>query len=112
MLKLETYENKSDIFDVLWLLGELKKANSGINTKVNLRLTMHKTVAALYKMKQGQHEANDYYLERFKAALLTVELAKGCSHLCVMRTYQEQWVYTFSERFTKGRGKKQSNTTT
>ena len=38
---------------------------------------MHQAVAVLYNMNQGQHEANDHYLERFKAAVLTVEIAKG-----------------------------------
>mgnify|MGYP003321274356 CR=1 FL=1 len=74
---LDSYEDKSDGFDVLWLLGELKKATSGIDAKVNSRLTMHKAVAALYRMKQGPNQANDYYLDRFKAAILTVEMAKG-----------------------------------
>ena len=74
---LDSYEEKSDVFDVLWLLGELKKATSGIDVKVNPRLTMHEAVATLYKMKQGPDESNDYYLDRFGAAVLTVEMAKG-----------------------------------
>ena len=74
---MENYKNKSDDFDVLWLFGELKKAISSINAKVNSRLTTHEAVAVLYKMNQGQHEANDHYLERFKAAVLTVEMEKG-----------------------------------
>ena len=60
-----------------FLLGELKKTTSGINAKVNSRLTMHEAVAALYRMKQGPNEATNYYLDRFKAAGLTVEMAKG-----------------------------------
>ena len=35
---LDSYEDKRDCFDVLWLLGKLKKAMSGINAKVNSRL--------------------------------------------------------------------------
>ena len=71
------YEEKSAMFDVLWLLIELKKAVSGIDDKVNSHLTLHEAVAALYKMKQGQSESNEHYLERFKANINTVELAKG-----------------------------------
>ena len=74
---LDGYEEKSDGFDVPWFLGKLKKATSGINVKVNPRLTMHEAVAALYKMKQGPNKSNNYYLDRFKAAVLTVEMAKG-----------------------------------
>ena len=48
---LQNYEDKRDIFNVLWLLSELKKATSGINTKVNSTLTMQEAVAALYRMK-------------------------------------------------------------
>ena len=48
---LNDYVEKSDDFDVLWLLGELKKATSGIDAKVNSRLTMHEAVAALYRTR-------------------------------------------------------------
>ena len=37
-------------------------------------MTLHEAVSTLYKMKQGETEANDNYLERFKSKNMTVEL--------------------------------------
>ena len=56
---ISEYEDKSDDFNVIQLLTEIKKAISGIDLKVNPRLTLHETVSTLYKMKQGETEAND-----------------------------------------------------
>ena len=63
---LEDYEIKNNKFDIIWLLKELKKATSDIDDKANSRLTLHEAISVLYKMKQGQTESNDHYLERFK----------------------------------------------
>ena len=74
---IREYEINSNNFDVIWLLTEIKKAISGIDLKVNPRLTLHKAVSTLYKMKQGEIEENDIYLERFKSNIMTVELTGG-----------------------------------
>ena len=88
------YEEKSASFDILWLLVELKKAVSGIDDKVNPYLTLHEAISTLYKMKQGQTESNEHYLERFKANVNTVELAKGdhifCSDELLLRAYGDK----------------------
>ena len=56
------------------MLTEIKIAISSIKVKANPRLTLHEAVSTLYKMKQGETEANDNYLERFKSKNMTVEL--------------------------------------
>ena len=88
------YEEKANKFDILWLLIELKKAVSGIDDKVNPHLTLHEAVATLYKMKQGQSESNEHYLECFKANINTVTLAKGdhifCSDELLSRAYGDK----------------------
>jgi len=79
---INEYEDKSDDFDPIWLLIEIKKAISGIDLKANPRLTLHEAVSTLYKMKQGETEANDNYLERFKSNIMTVELTGGKDFFC------------------------------
>ena len=71
------YEEKSDDFDAILLLTEIKIAISGIDLKTNPRLTLHETVSTLYKMKEGETEAKNNYLERFKSNNMTVELTGG-----------------------------------
>ena len=62
---LTKYEEKSDGFDVAWLLRELKKATSGVHNKWKVYVILHDAVGNVYWMKQGATESNDYYLERF-----------------------------------------------
>ena len=38
---------------------------------------MHDALAILYKMKQGQSESNNHYLERFKSNIASVEVSHG-----------------------------------
>lgn len=59
------------------------KKSIGIDGKDNPRGSYHDALILMYKMKQGKNEANDAYLERFKANINTVELAKGKSVFCV-----------------------------
>ena len=93
-----------------WLLSELKKMVSGINDKVNPHLTLHEAIVTLYKMEQYPVKANDHYLERFKANIHTVELAKGGHIFCspkllsktsgnTLTTYKNE-VETFEKRLT------------
>ena len=76
------YEEKSDDFDAILLLTEIKIAISGIDLKTNPRLTLHETVSTLYKMKEGETEAKNNYLERFKSNNMTVELTGGKDFFC------------------------------
>ena len=38
---------------------------------------MQDSIATLYRMKQGPHESNEHYLDRFKANITAVELTQG-----------------------------------
>ena len=71
------YSAMSQIFNVVWLLHELKKATSGIDDKANVYVNMHDALSILYKMRQGLQESNDHYLARFKANVTAVKLTGG-----------------------------------
>ena len=74
---LSEYEEKCDVFDVAWLLRELRKASSGIDNKMNPYITLHEAMANVYRMKQGADESNDAYLERFNMIVCTAEMVGG-----------------------------------
>ena len=71
------YATMSVIFNVVWLLHELKKATSGIDDKANIYVNMHDAMSMLYKMRQGTQETNDHFLARFKANVTAVKLTGG-----------------------------------
>ena len=65
------------IFNIVWLLHELKKATSGIDDKVNMYVNMHNAMATLYNMRQDSQESNDQYLAYSKARENAVKLTGG-----------------------------------
>ena len=67
----------STIFNVVWLLHELKKATSGIDDKANVYVNMHDAMSTLYKMRQGSQESNDHFLAWFKTNVTAVKLTGG-----------------------------------
>ena len=71
------YHEKSSTLDCLWLLQELKKATSGINAKADPVDTIIDAYYIIFRMRKGPTEANDSYMERFRANIDTVELAQG-----------------------------------
>ena len=71
------YTKHSATSNVVWLLKELKKATSGVDSKANGWMNMQDAIAALYRMKQGPSESNEHYMERFKANITAIELTKG-----------------------------------
>ena len=71
------YITASDTYDVKWLMRETKKAVNGIDSKANPYATMHEAIGIMYRMRQGQHESNDGYVERFKNNALTVDMVQG-----------------------------------
>ena len=79
---LTGYQTKSDNYDVLWLLEELKKLTSGIDAKLNVHDTLHDAMIAFLTMRQGQNESNDDYMKRFRANEQTLKLAGGGHILC------------------------------
>ena len=73
---LAQFEQESATSNTIWLLQELKKATSGVDSKANAWKNMQDSIATLYRMKQGPHESNEHYLDRFKANITAVELTK------------------------------------
>ena len=74
---LDGYTNATDNYDLKWLLDELKKASSGIDSNANKYATMHKSLMILYRMRQGATEPDDSYVERFKNVVATIEMVNG-----------------------------------
>ena len=66
----------------MWLVEELKKTTSGIDNMSDPRDTLLDSLAVFFKMTQGATEANDQFLDRFKANFSTIELAGGSDFLC------------------------------
>ena len=79
---LDGYDEKSDDYDVIWLLTSLKKITSGVDIKANVRVTLFDAIQTLFSMRQGQFESNDSYLERFNSNIKTLEMAQGKHVLC------------------------------
>ena len=85
MLKADTnYEEKSRVFDYEWLLKKVKSIVSGLDTKVNLRVSLHGAMLKFLTMKQGENEMNDNYLTRFKLWAEILKLAGG-EHIFVSK---------------------------
>ena len=86
MLKAdEEYEEKSKDFDHAWLFKKIKIIVSGLDTKVNLRVSLHDTMTNFFLLKQQAHESNDAYLTRFKSMIETLKIAGG-NHILVSET--------------------------
>ena len=59
---LDDFETKSKKLDALWLIDQMKKATTGIDSKDNSRVILHDAVAAIYRLRKGETESNDLYL--------------------------------------------------
>ena len=78
MLKAEDdFETKSKVFDYEWILLKVKMIVSGLDTKVNLRVSLHTAILNYMLLKQFQYESNDAYLTRFKSMVQTLKIAGG-----------------------------------
>ena len=78
----EDHESKSKAFDHQWLFEKVKKIVSGLDTKVNLRVSLHATIINFMLTKQQPHESNNAYLTRFKSMSRTLAIAGG-EHILV-----------------------------
>ena len=85
MLKADSeYDEKSRVFDYEWLFKKVKSIVSGLDTKVNLRVSLHASMLNFLTMRQGESETNDDYLTRFKSSAETLNLAGG-EHIFVSK---------------------------
>ena len=71
------YEQKSKIFDHAWLLQKVKTIVSGLDTKVNLRVSLHDVIINFMLLKQFGNETNEAYHSRFKSMVETLKIAGG-----------------------------------
>ena len=78
------YGAKSKIFDHKWLFEKVKKAVSGLDSKVNLRVSLHSTMINFLLIKQQPNESNTAYLTRFKSMARTLTIAGG-EHILVSK---------------------------
>ena len=74
---LKDYEPNEKKKDVQWLLEELNKITTGIDTFSNKHLTLLNAIKSFVNMKQGQQESDDSFLKRTKAMVETLKLAGG-----------------------------------
>jgi len=85
MLKADAeYEVKTKTFDHEWLFKKVKAIVLGLDTKVNLRVSLHAAILNFFNMRQWENETNDDYLTRFKSMVETLKLAGG-EHVLVSK---------------------------
>ena len=83
LLKQEKdYEDKDRQQDVLWLLKQLKKITSGLDSKSNKRCNLFDALYAFITMRQGNDESDSAYLKRFRVNVDTLCSAGGQHILC------------------------------
>ena len=81
----DEYEVKHKKRDVLWLFGQIKIVTAGIDNKSNKYMNLQTALLQLLTMRQGDTEANDKFLTRFKSNIQTVELAGGEQYLAPLK---------------------------
>ena len=67
----------------------MKLIVSGLDTKVNPRVTIHDAMTNYFSLKQQQYESNDGYLTRFKSMVETLKIAGG-DHILVSKTMMKK----------------------
>ena len=78
----DLYEEKSKLFDCVWILKTCKSIVCGVDTKASPRLSLHTALLSFLLLKQYGNESNDAYLTRFKSSCETLILAGG-AHIFV-----------------------------
>jgi len=65
-------EKETNTFATKWILKMTKTIISSIDTKTNLRISLHASTMLFLNIKQQQKEANDTYLKHFKSNFETL----------------------------------------
>ena len=79
------YEVKSKEKDCGWILIKVKTITSGLDTKVNLRVSLHSALLNFTLLRQFNDRTNDAYLMRFKSMIETLKIVGG-EHMLVSPT--------------------------
>ena len=83
MLKADNEcEEKLKDFSYAWLFEKIKIIALYLDTKVNLRVSLHDVMTNFFLLKQQAYESNDTYLTRFKSMVETLNIAGG-NHILV-----------------------------
>ena len=77
----ELYEEKSKLFDCVWILKTCNSIVSGIDTKTSPRVSLHTALLSFLFLKQYGNESNDAYLTRFNISYMF----KPCVNIHVSR---------------------------
>ena len=85
----EFYEEKSRLFDCVWILKTCNTIVSGIDTKISPRVSLHTALLSFPFLKQYVKESNDAHLTRFKSSCGTLILAGG-GHIFLKRANDEE----------------------
>ena len=78
----DEYKKRSKSFYCAWLLKKVKRTISGIDTKINLRVSLHAAMIIFLLLKQYSNNKNDAYLTRFKSGIQTLIITGG-KHILV-----------------------------
>jgi len=78
----QDYEQKSAIFDSLWLMLKLKKTTAGVELKANPALSLHEQLMIFFNTRQGINKSDDDYLSRFNSRFKNLEMAGGGHIFC------------------------------
>jgi len=76
------YNNKSMLFDALWLLKKLRQITAGVDMKANPALTFHEQVVIFFMTQQGQNDSDFDYLLHFNVKFRTLEMSGGDHLMC------------------------------
>ena len=72
----DDYEDKAGRHDLIWLLKELKKIVSGVDSKANAHETLLDAMLSLFNMRQFPDGSNNAYKDRFESNVHTLEWQK------------------------------------
>ena len=83
------YKDKSDDFDVKWLLDQLRLLSVGLDRTSNGYVQDQTAHQTLLNMRQRVNESNQAYLQRFQENVATLELSKG-KHVFFIKSDSER----------------------
>ena len=72
--KNDYFEYKSDIFDCLWILKQVKEVTTVLDVKSNEQYNLHVAMLNLLTMRQGKQESEDSFNMRFNGNNQKIDL--------------------------------------
>ena len=72
---LKDYQQRSDVYDTLWLLESVKKKIVGIDEDVNAVCTFHEALGEIMTMRKGTYETIDDWQQRIESRANSLRMA-------------------------------------